>query len=87
MTTEVTTRDARNKFSTYLNRAAFGKERIILTRRGERIAALVPIEVLDLLEELEDRYWYEAAAAAEAEAEAKGEKLIPLAEVKKKLGL
>ena len=87
MTTEVTTRDARNKFSTYLNRAAFGKERIILTRRGERIAALVPIEVLDLLEELEDRYWYEAAVAAEAEAEAKGEKLIPVAEVKKKLGL
>ena len=84
---EVTTREARSKFATYLNRAAYGKEYIILTRRGERLAALVPVEVLDLLEELEDRYWAEEGKKALAEFERSGEKTIPWEETKAKLGL
>lgn len=47
---EVSTVDARNQFSTIINRAAFGKERIILTRRGKGIVVVVPIEDIDILE-------------------------------------
>jgi prevent-host-death family protein len=53
--TEISTVEARNQFSTLVNRAAFGNERIVLTRRGKDIAAIVPLEDLKLLENLENR--------------------------------
>jgi hypothetical protein len=43
---------ARDAWSDTLNRAAFGKERLVLHRRGKPIAALIPIEDLQLLERL-----------------------------------
>lgn len=46
--------EAREAFSTTINRVAFGGERVVLTRHGMRVAAVVPIEDLDLLESLED---------------------------------
>ncbi|MCC6618936.1 MAG: type II toxin-antitoxin system Phd/YefM family antitoxin [Chloroflexi bacterium] len=46
--------EARESFSTTINRVAFGRERVVLTRHGKRVAAVVPIEDLDLLESLED---------------------------------
>ena len=55
MPTKISTADARKKFSNIVNRVAFGKESIILTRRGEEIAALVAMDELRLLQELEDR--------------------------------
>ena len=45
---------AKDTFGDTLNRAAYGKERIILTRRGKPIAALVPLEDIALLDELEN---------------------------------
>jgi prevent-host-death family protein len=68
-----------------INRAAFGKERIVLTRRGKEIAAVVPIEDVKLLEELEDRIDLEEARAALAEAKSKG--TIPWEKIKTDLGL
>ena len=50
----VDTVQLRAELSTMVNRVAFGKERIALTRRGKQIAALVPVEDVRLLEELED---------------------------------
>jgi len=47
--------EARESFSTTVNRVAFGGERVVLTRHGRRVAAVVPIEDLELLESLEDR--------------------------------
>ena len=44
--TDVTTVDARNNFSDLVNRAAYGKEQVVLTRRGRAVAAIVPIEDL-----------------------------------------
>ena len=44
---------ARNKFSTLINRVAFGRERILLTRRERKIAAIVPIRDLERLMELD----------------------------------
>jgi prevent-host-death family protein len=39
----ITTYEARKRFSLLVNRAAFGRERIALTRRGRMMAAVVPI--------------------------------------------
>jgi prevent-host-death family protein len=38
----ISTVEARNKFSNIINRVAFGKERLVLTRRGEELVALIP---------------------------------------------
>jgi prevent-host-death family protein len=46
--------EARESFSSTVNRVAFGGERVVLTRHGKRIAAVVPVEDLELLESLED---------------------------------
>lgn len=46
--------EARDSFSTTVNRVAFGGERVVLTRHGRRVAAVVPIEDLELIEQLED---------------------------------
>ena len=63
---------AKDAFSDTLNRAAYGKERIILTRRGKPIAALVPLEDLELLDELENAADAEDVRLAREEA-ARGE--------------
>ena len=65
---QVNTVDARAQFSEIINRAAFGKERVTLTRRGKEIVAVVPIEDVKLLEALEDKIDLEEARAALAEA-------------------
>ena len=67
-----TTVAARNDFSEVVNRAAFGRERIILSRRGKAVAAVVPIADVDLLQVLEDDKDLRAAVAARAEAKKKG---------------
>jgi prevent-host-death family protein len=51
----ITTLEARDHFSDMLNRTAYAKERIVVTRRGRKLAAILPVEDLRLLEELEDR--------------------------------
>ena len=76
---------AREGLSDTLNRVSYGKERIIIKRHGKEIAALVPVEDLKFLEELEDRMDLEEARAALAEAEKEG--TIPWEKVKKDLGL
>ena len=78
---------AREEFPDVVNRAAFGKERTIVSRRGKDLAAVIPIEDLRLLERLAqeavDRIDMEAARAALAEP---GEN-ISLEQVKVELGL
>ena len=76
---------ARNEFSTVLNRAAFGKERVILARRGKAIAAVVPIEDVELLRALEDRADLADAIAAERDALKNGS--TSLADLKRDLAL
>lgn len=68
-----------------MNRVRYKGERVVLHRRGKDVAALVPVEDLRLLEELEDRIDLEAAREALKEAEKMG--TVPWEEVKKKLGL
>jgi prevent-host-death family protein len=69
---DLTTIQARAHLSEIINRAALGKESLFLTRRGQRIVAVVPIEDIALLETLEDRIDIRAARAALAKAKKKG---------------
>ena len=81
--TRVAANDMRKDFAEALNRVAYAGERIIIHRRGKDAAVLVPIEDLALIEAAEDKR--DIAAAKKAKAE-KGEN-IPLATVKKRIGL
>jgi prevent-host-death family protein len=65
---------ARQEFSELVSRAAFAKERHVVTRRGKAVAAIVPIEDLQLLEELEDRIDVIEGLQALAEAQELGTK-------------
>ncbi len=85
--TEISTVDAREQFSEIVNKAAYGKERMIVTRRGKALAALIPIEDLRILEEMEDRKDVEDAKKILAEAKAKKEKPVPYEKVRKELDL
>jgi len=82
---QVNTVNARAQFSDIINRAAFGKERVTLTRRGKEIVAVVPIEDVKLLEALEDKIDLEAARAALAESKKKG--TVSWDKIKKELGI
>lgn len=64
--------EARESFSTTVNRVAFGRERVVLTRHGRRVAAVVPIEDLELLESLEDARDLDDVRAALADPENRG---------------
>ena len=76
---------ARDGLSDTLNRVSYGKERIVIKRHGKKLAALVPMEDLMFLEEVEDRLDLEEVRAALAQAEAEG--TVPWEKVKKDLGL
>lgn len=77
--------EAREEFATIVNKVAFGGERVRLTRHGKAVAAVVPIEDADLLEELEDAI--DVELALEALADPENQTPIPLEEVKRQLGL
>lgn len=76
---------ARERFSEMLNRVAYRRDRVLLERHGRAVAALVPVEDLELLEELEDRLDLEDARAALAEAKIEGTR--PWEKIKAALGL
>lgn len=82
---QVNTVNARAQFSEIINRAAFGKERVTLTRRGKEIVAVVPIEDVKLLEALEDKIDLKEARAALGESKRKG--TVSWKKIKKELGL
>ncbi len=81
MSPKLTASATRQNFADILNRAAYGGERIIVHRRKKPVAAVVPIEDLELLEKIEDRI-----DIAEARKRL-NEPTIPWAKIKKELGL
>ena len=83
MTTIISTADARKNFANIVNKVAYGKESIVLTRRGQEIAAIVSMEELELLQQIEDYIDIEdAKKALENHVDN-----IPADEVWKQLGL
>jgi len=79
----ITTVAARQNFSELINRVAYGKDRVLLTRRSRPLVAVVPIEDIALLEAMEDRDDLKAARAALREVKRKG--TIPWTRMKKEL--
>ena len=51
----LTTVEARENFAELIDRAATSGERIVITRHGEPMAALLSLEDLELIEEVERR--------------------------------
>jgi prevent-host-death family protein len=70
----ISTVAARQNFSELINRVAYAKDRVLLTRRNRPLVAIVPIEDIALLEEIEDREDLKAARAALREVKRKGSK-------------
>jgi prevent-host-death family protein len=82
MSPKLTASATRQNFADILNRAAYGGERIIVHRRKKPVAAVVPIEDLELLEQLEDEI-----DVVEARKALKEPGTIPWETIKKKLRL
>ena len=55
MLQEVTTEDLRRNLSHVINRAAYGAGPVVVTRKGRKIAAVVSIIDLALLERIKDQ--------------------------------
>jgi len=82
--TKISISDARDHLSEVVDRARYAHERVVLTKRGKDVCAIVSIEDLKLLEALEDQLDIDMARQALAEA---GEETIPLQRLIEKLGL
>ena len=82
---KLTAAKARDHFSEVLGRAAYGKERVVIHRHGKPFAAIVPLEDMALLEELENRQDVKDFRAAREEAQP--DEHIPWEDIKKEFGL
>ncbi len=84
---QLTASEARKDFAEILNKVAYGGERIVLHRRGKRIAAIIPVAELELLERMireeEDRI--DRAVVRKAKREIAKEGTIPWEQVKQEL--
>ena len=77
--------EARDHFPEIISEAAFGKKRFVVTRRGKRLAAIIPVEDLDLIDAIENQLDLEDARKALADIKKNG--AIPWKKVKADLGL
>jgi prevent-host-death family protein len=81
--TRLAVSELRGELSEALGRVAYGNERLIVQRKGKDFAAVVSIEDLKLLEELEDL----GLIALADEAEEKSTRRVSHDEVKARYGL
>jgi prevent-host-death family protein len=70
-----------------IDRAAATGERVLLTREGEPVVAIVPAADAAWLEALEDELDAEALRRAREEWERGGRKTVPLDDLARELGL
>jgi len=83
--TAATTVEARSGFSELVNRAKYGKERVVLKRRGKDVAAVVPMDDIELLRLIEDESDIRDALVARREAKQKGS--VSLEDLRHRLGV
>jgi prevent-host-death family protein len=81
----VSVSEARETFADLVNRVAYRNERVLVTRRGRPVAAIIPIEQVEFLERAEDEY--DMRLAIEARKELEHTPAIPWEQVKQELGL
>lgn len=75
--------EARGRFADLLSKVAYRGERALITRHGKLLAALIPADDLELLEQLEDEDDIRAAERALSEAKRKG--TVPVAAMLRRL--
>lgn len=85
MPTVISTIEAAEKFTDLINRVAHNKERIILTRRGKEIVAIVPLDDLHLLQESQNKRDLQEAIDALKEARHTG--TVSLEQLKEEVGI
>jgi prevent-host-death family protein len=68
----INTIEAKEQFTDLINRVAHNKERVILTRRGKELVAIIALDDLKLLLTYEDKQDLDSAIEALAEARQKG---------------
>ncbi len=85
MSTRKAFSEARSELTDIVNHVAFGHDRYILTRNGKEVAAIVSVEDLKLLEELEDKLDVEVAKHIDKEIKKHG--TIKWKQAKRELGL
>ena len=78
--TELPASEARSRISELLDAVADG-EFIYLTRRGKRVAALIPADIAENYEKIEDEYWARRAQEARARLAAGGDEVIPFVQL------
>lgn len=83
----IAARELRDTLSDVLNRVAFGRERVIVRRSNKAVAALIPIDDLRLLERVLERLEEEIDIDEARQAMEEGGESIPLADLKRELGL
>ena len=81
----INSKKARKDFADNINRVAYGHERLTVTRHGKVVAAIIPIEDLEFLEQIEEEL--DRKAIEEALAEQGNEPLEDWKAVKKELDL
>lgn len=85
MTTSfISSADAKEEFAELISRVSHHKERIIITRRGKEVAAIVPLEDFYLLKTSQDKSDLHEALEALKEARVKG--TLTLEALKTELG-
>ena len=77
--------DARSHLADIANEVAYAGKRIVLTRKGRKLVAIVSIEDLEALEAIENRIDLDDARKALADAKKNG--TISWESIKKKLDL
>jgi prevent-host-death family protein len=82
--TTMTTVDARERFAELINHVAHHKERVILTRRGKEIAAIVPLEDLQFLQSTQDKN--DLRDSIDALKEVRENNALTLEELKEEIG-
>ena len=83
----LTTSKGKGTLRETLDRVAQNRERVIVRCRGKDVAALVPMEDLAALEEMEDRLDAEDFRAAKKRWQRGGLKTVPWDKLKSELGL
>lgn len=79
--------EARNHFDDLLDRTVKQKERVVLTRRGKPVAALVPIGDVEFLEAIEDLLEAEEYRRAKEDFAQSGQAAVSWEKIKAELGI
>ena len=83
---DISIADLRARLGDLVARVSYKHDRVVITKHGKQVAALISAEDLEFFERLEDRMDSEAADAAEAETKKSGGP-IPWETVKRELNL